>query len=308
MNDYSKIGSAIVIGDCALLVRISVFDVRTKKNREPSVEYHDLDITNKKQLDNALRQIRPQAIIHTASPPPLLTDLSLYLRVNVEGTRTLLQSAQEVGVKAFVYTSSASVVHDSVSDLVEADETLPLVYLPVQREYYTNSKALADQLVLDYNNSMDGRMLTACLRPSDVFGEGDGTALAFAENAASGKYKYQVGNGQNLFDFAYNGNVAYAHILLLQAPLRSHIKAPEGDMVVGGETFFITNDEHVSFWDLLDELGPLQGIPQIQRQQNLFPYSGTHNSRSCGMGGLDHLFGSKEIEDDYFGDQIQLHD
>lgn len=92
-------------------------------------------------------------------------------------------------MKAFVYTSSASVVHDSVSDMIEGDDSPPLLYLPDQTEIYSHSKAVADQLVLDANSTTPGGMLTSCIRPSMIFGEGDATTRALVERAAEGKYK-----------------------------------------------------------------------------------------------------------------------
>jgi hypothetical protein len=108
MSSEQNIKSALVIGGCGNLghnvvkklleldpqPRISVFDLRTTQNRCPGVEYHDVDITNKYQVDVAMTKARPQVVFHTASPPPALLDLDLYLKVNVEGTRILLQSAK----------------------------------------------------------------------------------------------------------------------------------------------------------------------------------------------------------------------
>jgi sterol-4alpha-carboxylate 3-dehydrogenase (decarboxylating) len=46
-----------------------------------------------------------------------------FMEVNVEGSRTVLEKAREVGVKAFVYTSSADVVKGSSwQDLVNVNE------------------------------------------------------------------------------------------------------------------------------------------------------------------------------------------
>lgn len=73
----------------------------------------------------------------------------------------------------------------------EGDDSLPLLYLPVQTELYSHSKALADRLVLEANSN-EGGMMTASIRPSGIFGEGDATTKAFADNAAAGKLKFQV--------------------------------------------------------------------------------------------------------------------
>lgn len=161
-----------------------------------------------------------------------------------------------------MYTSSASVVHDSVSDLVEGDDSLPLLYLPVQKEIYSHSKALGDQLVLDSNGTTPGSMLTACIRPSGIFGEGDeGTTKAMVESAAAGKFRFQIGSGKNLFDFTFNENVVYAHILAAQALLRSHVTPPPEDLRVAGQGFLITNDEHIPFWEFARAIGAAAGYP-----------------------------------------------
>jgi sterol-4alpha-carboxylate 3-dehydrogenase (decarboxylating) len=148
-----------------------------------------------------------------------------------------------------------------VSDLVEADETLPLVFLPTQQEIYSHTKALADELVLKSNNPKKG-LLTACIRPSGIFGENEPTAKSLAESAAAGKLKYQIGNGKNLFDWTYVTNVIDAHILAAQALLRQH-KTPVSDasLRVDGQGFVVTNDEHILFWDFARGIGNAAGYP-----------------------------------------------
>jgi len=110
MSVPPPIESALVVGGCGVLGRrmvtellkldpspkIAVFDLRTAQNRvqSPFVEYHDVDITDKEAVRAALRTVRPQVILHTASPPAGLLDLGLYLKVNVEGTRNLLEGAK----------------------------------------------------------------------------------------------------------------------------------------------------------------------------------------------------------------------
>ena len=96
-------------------------------------------------MEKIITSIRPQVIIHTASPTALSTDSALYHRVNVDGTRILIECARSIKtVKAFVYTSSAFVVYDSISDLIDADESFPVLYMPDQKEVYSHTKALAD--------------------------------------------------------------------------------------------------------------------------------------------------------------------
>lgn len=185
----------------------------------------------------------------------------------------MLMCQQEAGTKAFVYTSSASVVHDSVSDLVEGDESLPLVYIPKQKEVYSHSKALADQLVLDNNGTTPGSMLTTCIRPSGIFGEGDeGPTKSMVENAAAGKLRFTIGDGKNLFDFTFNENVVYAHILAAERLLQSQVTPPPSeDMRVAGQGFLITNDEHIPFWDFARAIGAAAGHPTKKEEIKVIP-------------------------------------
>ncbi|CAL8582395.1 hypothetical protein XPA_008061 [Xanthoria parietina] len=65
----------------------------------------------KSDVESVLNKVRPQVIIHTASPIAMASNNSaLYYAVNVDGTRNLLECARDLKtVNAFVYTSSASV-------------------------------------------------------------------------------------------------------------------------------------------------------------------------------------------------------
>lgn len=54
---------------------------------------------------------------------------------------------------------------------------------------------------------------TVALRPSGIFGEGDPLLVPITvDKAKAGKMKFMIGDGKNLMDFTYVGNVALAHI------------------------------------------------------------------------------------------------
>lgn len=148
-------GKVLVVGGCGFLgshvvslilkrhpeSQVAVLDLRTSSNRNasPSVSYHEGDITDAGAMQSLFAKIKPDVVFHTASPhfdaPP-----KVLAKVNVEGTENLLKAAQDSGVKAFVYTSSASLVIDASMMVVNADETWPLVTGPAQPEYYTTTK------------------------------------------------------------------------------------------------------------------------------------------------------------------------
>ena len=253
---------------------ISVLDLRTVRNRFPGVEYFDGDITSATEVSALLQKVKPQVIIHTASPTAMLYNTALFDRVNVGGTDNLLKCAGEAGtVKAFVYTSSASVVHDTRSDLVFADESYPVLRLPEQQDYYSYTKGIADTHVLEANRKY-GDMLTISIRPAGIFGEGDVQNLPpVIENYWHGSTNWQLGDNSNYFDFTYVVNIAHAHLLAAQALLETHSMKtrPLDHEKVDGEAFFITNDEPILFWDYARAIWTLAGWKGSARDAWIIP-------------------------------------
>jgi sterol-4alpha-carboxylate 3-dehydrogenase (decarboxylating) len=264
----SELGSVLIVGGCGFLghhivsrlvdshpLEISVLDLDTKRNRFPRVAYHDIDITSRPAVQSILQQIKPQTIIHTASPnvllegPSLAQRRALYEKVNIEGTRNLVDSAGELGfTNAFVYTSSASVVHDSINDLFNATERLPVLQYPQQTEIYSHTKGVAEHIALAANLKY-GVMRTTAIRPVSMFGEADAGWLPnLLDVYDKGKTNIQLGDNTALVDLLYVGNSADAHILASKALYRMNARTSD-DKRVDGQAFFVTNDEPYRFWD-----------------------------------------------------------
>lgn len=252
--------------------RIHVLDVNTERNRVPSVTYHTCDISSLDAVTSVMGEVRPRVVFHTASPSSQVNLPKLFERVNVFGTRNLLSSAAGTGtVRALVYTSTSAVVHDSVSDLLDADETLPVLWPPVQKRAYTLTKAIAEADVLAANRKgNETPMLTVSLRPATIFGEYDTVCLGKMVAAArQGKMRFQIGRGENLYDFVYVGNLADAHILAAQALLKAYGRPPlSADTRIDGEAFNITNEEPVLFWEFSRKVAAAAGHP-VQRESVL---------------------------------------
>ncbi|KAF2013119.1 C-3 sterol dehydrogenase/C-4 decarboxylase family protein [Aaosphaeria arxii CBS 175.79] len=267
LPEVPSLGKVLVIGGCGFLgshivslivkrhpqSQIAVLDLRTNLNRNasPIVSYHDCDITNLDAVQSVFATVKPDVVIHTASPH-FNAKSEIHNKVNVEGTKILLKAAQDSKVKAFVYTSSASVVLDPTRELVNADETWPLVMGDRQPEYYTTTKAYAEIAVLEANRTPSD-FLTCAIRPAGIFGEGDVQLLPKMVTAfRKGQTKFQVGQNNNLFDFTYVENIAHGHLLAAQALLHTHSILPTVPLDserVDGEAFFITNGQPVYFWD-----------------------------------------------------------
>lgn len=237
---------------------ITVLDLKQPPNPVAGVDYQQGDLTDYDAMLKFFGGRSFDAVIHTASPVMTASkSKDLMYKVNVEGTKVMVRAAQETGVRAFVYTSSASVIHDTQSDLVNANETYPLIMGKEQPEYYTTTKAQAELHVLAANRSSQyPKFLTTAIRPSAMFGEGDVQLIPPGLSAYyKGQTKIQIGNNENLFDFTEITNVAHAHHLAAAALLATSdrdskgLAAPLDHEKVDGEAFFITNDAPVYFFD-----------------------------------------------------------
>ncbi|EAW20260.1 C-3 sterol dehydrogenase/C-4 decarboxylase family protein [Aspergillus fischeri NRRL 181] len=210
------------------------------------------DLTDVHAMRQIFHEVKPDVVIHTASPK-FDTPNHIMYKVNVEGTKNLVQIAQGSGTHSFVYTSSASVISDAKSDLKNADETYPVILGDQQPEFYVHTKALAETYVLSQNRrsgDTSPHFLTCAIRPSGIFGVGDLVVLSGILNAYfRGQTKVQIGDNKNLFDFTENTNVAYGHYLAATALVGCQKDLPGDDTKVDGEAFFITNDEPRCFWD-----------------------------------------------------------
>jgi len=96
---------------------------------------------------------------------------NLCWRVNVDGTKTVIEAAQQNGVKYLVYTSSAGVTYTG-GHCIDVDERVPVVDADNAYDTYNLTKAEAEKLILAANGteSGKGKLRTVSLRPSGIFG------------------------------------------------------------------------------------------------------------------------------------------
>lgn len=255
--------------------QIHVLDIDTSRNRFPSVTYHTCDISSAEAVDKAMQEARPCTIFHIACPDSMVILPELFEKVNVGGTRNILSSAAKLGtVQALVYTSTSSVIHDNVTDLINADETLPILRPPIQKRVYTLTKATAEEDIIAANRKGgNSSMLTVSMRPCTAIGEADTVCLGkMIPRAEEGKMKFQIGNGKNIYDFVYVGNLVDAHVLSAQALVKSYGKPPPpAHERVDGENINVTNDERVLFWEFTRKVAAAAGHPVKEEEIKVIP-------------------------------------
>lgn len=248
----------LVTGGCGFLGRhiveallgcgaeVVVFDIVVREEYDRRVRFVAGDLMDEEALGEALRGC--WAVMHVASPSPLCNNEALFMRVNVQGSLNVVRLARRAGVRKVVYTSSASVVFDGTDQMAFSEDT-PVPSLPM--DAYTRSKRMGEQAVL---GESDDAMPVCALRPHGIFGPRDPHLVpALARAGAAGKSKYMIGDGCNLVDFTYVGNVAYAHLL---AAVQLEAGSP-----AAGNAYFITNRDPVLFWDMLTDIQRYLGHP-----------------------------------------------
>ncbi|USP75532.1 uncharacterized protein yc1106_02806 [Curvularia clavata] len=284
MSDIKIDGPVLILGGCGFLghhlvrefsratSKIFVADINTECNRNPNATYLTANILSLDQVAKVFQEVKPQVVLHTISPYPFEVDRSVLERVNVVGTGNIIQCAKAVGtVRAFVYTSSSSVVHNQREPMVKATEDFPVLFYPDQPEFYSHTKALAEKMVLAANRQ--NGMLTASVRPAALYGAGDGIMTTnVTQQALSGRANIQFGSKSYLYDTCYVENCTYAQMLIVKALLEASASAPlPADEKIEGEAFFVTNDEHIPFWNISRLVAELIGTPVKEEEVKCIP-------------------------------------
>jgi nucleoside-diphosphate-sugar epimerase len=202
------------------------------------------DITDAGLLRKAAKGA--DAVIHTAAKAGLSLNYDDYYRANVLGTENVIEACRKNTIRKLVFTSSPSVTHAD-GDIEGGDESLP--YAKRYNSPYPATKALSEQEVMAANGS---DLQTVSLRPHLIWGPGDNHLLPnLLDRAKSGKLK--LPGPDKLIDTVYIDNAARAHLLAL-GKLITH---PD---VIGGKTYFISNDEPLSQREVIGGLLKAAGM------------------------------------------------
>jgi len=198
------------------------------------------------------------AVVHLAAKVSLAGDPADFERVNVGGTRTLLDAAQAAGVPRVVHVSSPSVAHHG--DSIVGDDAGP-ADPALARGDYARTKAAAELLALARDGAAlgDGStpesasagsvMRVVAVRPHLVWGPGDTQLVArVVERARAGRLPL-LGHGAALIDSTYVDNAASAIVAALRAVDDVH-----------GQAYVITNGEPRPVAELLAGICRAAGV------------------------------------------------
>ena len=315
-KDLSRLSSlkgktALVTGGCGFLgrhivelllavgVNVRVFDI-VEGNYNSKVKFIKGNLLSQDDVDQVVSGV--DMVFHVASPSPLCNNPKLFFDVNVNGTKNVIASCRRFNVSRMVYTSSASVVYDG-SNQKNFDESCGYPDFPM--DAYTTSKLQAEKVAL---SSADNDVAICAVRPHGIFGPHDPHLLpALSRVGKEKKSKYMIGDGSNLVDFTFVGNVAYSHVL---AAVHLSPSSP-----VNGTAYFITNNEPILFWDFLTEMYRGMGyiLPSIcmpvsmmlffaklaNIASKVIPFKPTFTNQSVTYAGRSHYYNAAKAKADF---------
>ena len=185
-----------------------------------------------------------EAVVHLAAKVSLAGDPADFTRVNVDGTRILLEAARAAGVRRFVHVSSPSVVHTGAS--IAGDDAAHASPEHARGDY-ARTKAAAELLALDAD--VPGFAVVA-VRPHLVWGPGDEQLVGrIVDRARRGRLPL-LDSGAALIDTCYVDNAASAMVAALDRAEDVH-----------GRAYVVTNGEPRPVADLLAGICTASGVP-----------------------------------------------
>ncbi len=182
-------------------------------------------------------------VIHTAAVVTEGGDRALFDRVNVQGTRTMLDAASAAGA-AFVHLSSVMVYGFTFPDGVDEDGPLRGEGNP-----YCETKIASDAIVLDAARA--GRARALVIRPGDVYGPGSVPWVQRPlELMRKGLFVLPDG-GRALLNHVHVENLVDATLLAVERG-------------AWGRAFNVTDGVRTTCMQYFSRLGALAGITSIR--------------------------------------------
>lgn len=198
---------------------------KAKVIEHPNIKLFDGDILDVLSLKKAMSSC--EAIFHLAAYASVWAkDPATYFKINVQGTKNILNVALELGIKKMVYTSTAGVIGPSY-DKPATEESIRKVDFFNE---YESSKSLSENWALSY---LSKGLETVIVYPPRVYGPGvmsESNAVSkLIQQYIKGKWRMIPGDGFRTGCYAFIEDVTEGHIKALE-------KGKPGERyILGGE-------------------------------------------------------------------------
>jgi 2-alkyl-3-oxoalkanoate reductase len=189
-----------------------------------------------------------EAVVHLAAKVNVTGPWPEYVRINVTGTRTVVEACRAAGVQRLVHVSSPSVAHAGRALIgVGAEPADPVG----ARGPYARSKAVAEQIALGGDG---GHLAVLAIRPHLVWGPGDPMLVARVVDRARRGRLPLIGSGAALLDSTYVTNAVDALLVALDRCVETR-----------GQALVVTNGEPRPIAELIGSICAAAGVPPPTR-------------------------------------------
>ncbi|BEV10587.1 NAD-dependent epimerase/dehydratase family protein [Asticcacaulis sp. DW145] len=206
------------------------------------------DLLDRTSLTTAMDGV--EVVFHVAAHFKLWGPMSEFRRINVDGTRNVIEEAERAGVRRVVYVSAAAVVMGRPEAMHGATESLPLHKMTFAP--YATSKAEAEEVLLAANGRCAG-FSTVAIRPPFIWGPDMPALDHMVETVRKGQFQW-VSGGRQALSTCHVDNLCHALIL-------------GADRGSGGEAFFVSDGEDTTLKSFLTRLLGSRGV--IPKDRNV---------------------------------------
>ena len=216
---------------------------RADRLKSQGVEVVEGDVTDPESIQQAVNECEAvfhcAALIHDATATP-----EGFRRVNVEGTRKMLEAAAIASVARFIHLSSIGVY--GVNPLRGTRETDPH---QSSGDPYCDSKIEAEQVVLDIAD--ETQLPAVIIRPANVYGPRSSFwTVALIDMIKTGHLRL-IDGGSGMSNHVYIDNLVDGIVLAAQSE-----RAP-------GEAFIISDGINTTWKEFLGYYTQMLGIPPL---------------------------------------------
>ena len=205
------------------------------------VPYTQADICEPDTLGEPLSGI--QTVFHLAALARDWGRWKVFMRVNADGARNVLEAAANAGVRRFVHMSTLAV--HKFNGHVDADEATPAAN---RINGYCAAKIVAEEHVHEFQAK--GRLETVIIRPGAfIHGPGDTTVFIHLVPYLEQGKMMLINRGRQLTCYSYVENLVAGMVLAASRP------------EAVGETFILTDDIKITIRELMEAVCAALEIP-----------------------------------------------
>ena len=202
-----------------------------------NIKLFEGDITNTASIIEAMRNC--EQVYHLAAYARVWAkDQSTFYRLNVEGTKNVLDAARELGINNIVVTSTAGVLGPSKERPIKEDDER----IGDTLNEYEETKTQAEVICREYCNKYS--MQIVMVNPPRVYGPGveseSNAVTRLIKLYVRGKWRILPGDGKRTGSYVHVDDVVSGHILAMQKGRN-------------GERYILSgvNASYIEFFDVL---------------------------------------------------------